>query len=116
MMVILAVCCGLIGGYIGIRWLAMYDEGTTNDLTIYKNDLADDRAPTLDWVFFRNWDFPTGKCESRIDIPMVWIGSTFLGVAALSTLGCFKMNRETATTRQKWFATAIEHPGCRNRF
>ncbi len=87
----LAVCLALLGIFVLGKWVGMYDEtGSFNQFTVFLNDLSDTEPPSIDWCFFRNWDFPTGKCERVfVDVPMVWIGLSLVGMGGLLAFGAF---------------------------
>lgn len=103
---VLAVCFGLLGILVLGTWVGMYDgSGGFNQFTVFLNDLSDTDPPSVDWCFFRNWDFPTGKCERIfVDISMHWVGLSLLGMAGLSAFwgfaaGRFFRPRPTLTSR-----------------
>ena len=56
-----------------------------NQFTIWRDDLSPDGSVSIEWLFFRNFDFPTGKCEVLLDIPMSTIGLALLGLSLALT-------------------------------
>lgn len=91
----LTVCFGLLGILVLSRWVEMYDKsGGFNQFTVFLNDLSDTEPPSVDWCLFRNWDFPTGKCEKVfVDVSMFWIGVSLLSIAGLSAVCGFAVGR-----------------------
>jgi hypothetical protein len=89
---VLAVSAGLLGIYVLGRWLDMYEQsGSFNQFTVFLNDLVETQPPSIDWCFFRDWDFPTGKCEKVfLDVPMVWIAVALIALATLAAWASFK--------------------------
>lgn len=82
----LAACIGFLGILVLVKWMCMYEESSCfNQCTVFLNDLSDTEPAFIDWSVFRNWDFPTGKCERVfVDVPMLWVGLSFVGVAVIA--------------------------------
>jgi len=87
----LAICLGLLGIFVLGKWFEMRDEsGSFNQCTVFLNDLSEAEPPSIDCCFFRDWDFPTGKCERVfLDVPMVWVGFSLVLAAGVIGLVAF---------------------------
>ncbi|MCU0858784.1 MAG: hypothetical protein MUC65_10335, partial [Pontiellaceae bacterium] len=90
---ILAVGAAIVGVYVLARLLDMATPGGNfSQFTVWVDDLKPDGTTSVEWCFFRNFDFPTGHCERILcDVPMSTIGLSLLGFSALCALVRFKL-------------------------
>jgi hypothetical protein len=94
-----ALCCALLASYVLLRSLDIYGKGEAfNRFTVYVA-LTEGVPPTIEWWFFRYWDFPTGTCEILFDVPMAWVGLVFMSLGLFSFLLWYELRSEPAGER-----------------